>query len=140
MGDTAIKNDQDKTRFDLVNYKQYTMLADIFTFGAKQYGERNYLKGWGLDLDRVYAALERHVQAWRGGEVLDPESGFEHILHAAACCFMISEISDMRIGRMKAEVKGHNDPRGIRERRKPLDVDMPGAKEGRYVPLEDWTD
>ena len=57
-------------------------IVEILTFGASKYGADNWQ---GLDNfeARYYAALERHLQAWRKGEKVDPESGKLHLAHAA---------------------------------------------------------
>ena len=36
-----------------------------------------------MDWSRVFAALQRHMWAWWGGEDKDPETGMSHLYHAA---------------------------------------------------------
>ena len=59
-------------------------IVKILTFGAAKYAPNN----WQLvdnGTDRYYAALMRHLVAWRKGELIDPESGESHLSHAACC-------------------------------------------------------
>ena len=78
------KLDAGKRRFDLVPFEVLDVLADVLTFGAAKYQPNN----WQLVPDgaaRYYAALMRHLQAWRAGERNDAESGLPH-LGLALCC------------------------------------------------------
>lgn len=48
------------------------------------------ITGKGVDIDRYYAALLRHVMAWRSGESNDPESGMPHLWHVLTnAAFMV---------------------------------------------------
>lgn len=77
------KDDGEKLRYDLIPPEFLSGTADILTFGAAKYGERNWEKGmrWG----RPFAALMRHMWAWWRGERADPETGKSHLWHAACC-------------------------------------------------------
>ncbi len=79
----GVKFDKDKLRFDLTPPEVEEALATILTFGANKYGDRNWEKG--MDWGRLYAAMKRHLNAWRKGEKLDPESGCPHLWHAFTC-------------------------------------------------------
>lgn len=78
--DIAIKHDDGKLRMDLITPEMINGLAEVLTFGAKKYSDRNWEKG--LDKDRLYAACMRHMNTWRGGIDLDDESGLHHLKHA----------------------------------------------------------
>ena len=54
-------------------------IAEVMTYGANKYGDNNWQ---GVETDRYYAALMRHLQAWRKGELVDEESGLHHLKHA----------------------------------------------------------
>jgi len=95
----AIKNDKDKTRMDLLPPKALEGIAKIFTFGAKKYNDYNYKNGDGLDWDRPYAAMIRHLNAWNDGEDLDPETGQSHLYHAGCCIMMLIDLVDSEIGK-----------------------------------------
>jgi len=79
----GVKFDGGKPRMDLLPPELMEGVADVLTFGAQKYGERNWELGmnWG----RPYAALMRHMIAWWGGEDNDPETGMSHLAHAGCC-------------------------------------------------------
>jgi hypothetical protein len=81
---TGKKFDAGKPRYDLIPPVVLEQLATVLTFGAEKYGPNN----WQAVPDahnRYYAALMRHVEADRGGEVYDEESNLPHLTHALAC-------------------------------------------------------
>ena len=62
----------------------------VLTFGATKYARDN----WKFvdDSKRGYFdALQRHVWAWRQGEILDKESGIHHLAHAMCCLMFLYE-------------------------------------------------
>ena len=75
------------SRFDLVPAAAMVHVADVYGKGAEKYAERNWERGyvWGLS----YAALQRHLHAFWGGEDDDPESGLPHLAHAAWHCLAL---------------------------------------------------
>lgn len=75
----AIKHDSGKLRYDLIPPEILEALATLYTFGADRYGDNNWQ---GVEEHRYYAALERHIQAHRKGEKIDPDSGLLHAAHA----------------------------------------------------------
>ena len=74
------KMDQEKTRLDLIPAWTLEALGRVLTYGAKKYAPDNW-KRMENGNDRYYAALLRHLTAWRGGEVEDPESKLPHLWH-----------------------------------------------------------
>lgn len=58
---------------------------------ALSFGDRKYGVGTWKDIgfDKFLAALMRHVGKRMGGEVLDQESGIDHLGHAMANCVLI---------------------------------------------------
>ena len=78
----GLKYDEDKLRYDLIPARVLQWLARILSFGAKKYSANNWQK---IEVDRYYAAMMRHVEAWRLGEWLDKESGYPHLAHALCC-------------------------------------------------------
>lgn len=86
------KNDDQKTRYDLLPQRPLHLLAEVYTFGAGKYSDRNWEKGmrWG----RVFAAIMRHLWAFWGGENNDEESGLPHLAHAAFGCLALMEYKD----------------------------------------------
>lgn len=81
MGTEAgVKDDAGKLFYELIPTETMKGLAQILTFGANKY-TRN---GWQTVPDareRYTGALMRHFEAYRAGEILDPESGLPHIYH-----------------------------------------------------------
>lgn len=93
------KADEEKVRMDLLPPELLFAVADILTFGAKKYQDRNWEKGmrWG----RPFAAMMRHMWAWWGGKTatsenfllgdFDMETGRSHLWHAGCClAFLIA--------------------------------------------------
>lgn len=70
-----------KIRWDLMPVVAMRDTAQIWTFGAEKYGDRNWEKGF--DWSGPFASMMRHLQAWWAGEDFDPESGLSHLAHAA---------------------------------------------------------
>lgn len=92
----AIKHDKGKIRMELLPPYALEEIAKVFTHGAEKYEDFNYLKGKGLDLNRLYGACLRHLNSWKKGELDDKESNYSHISHAACCLMMILEIENRR--------------------------------------------
>ena len=68
-------------RFDLIPTSPLRHLAEHFGRGATKYGDRNWEKGYAWSLS--YAAAQRHLNAFWGGEDYDPEFPDSHHLDAA---------------------------------------------------------
>lgn len=85
----GVKFDQGKTRYELLPPEFLAATADILTFGAAKYGDRNWEKG--MHWSRVFGALMRHLMAWWAGNSKDDETGKSHLWHAACClAFLIA--------------------------------------------------
>lgn len=91
------KDDQYKSRHDLLPPELSETVALVLAFGASKYGERNWEKGmaWG----RPFAALMRHMWAWWKGEDLDVETGYSHLWHAACCIAFLIAYEERGIGK-----------------------------------------
>ena len=74
------KDDNGKIRMDLIPPEAIFAFAEVLTFGAKKYTDRNWEKG--IELDRLFAATQRHLWAMWKGELIDPESNLPHSYHA----------------------------------------------------------
>jgi hypothetical protein len=82
------KHDDGKARWDLVPDAPLRAVVMVLTYGAKKYAP----EGWRQVSEprrRYYAAAMRHLDAWRGGEILDTESGLPHLAHAACCLLFL---------------------------------------------------
>lgn len=76
------KFDTGKLQYDLVPFECLDELAKIMTYGCIKYGKPS---GWQFVEDmenRYFAALMRHISAYRRGEIFDAESGYRHLSHA----------------------------------------------------------
>jgi len=96
MGDSALKFDQEKERFDLLPSYPLWEVVRVYTFGISKYGENNWRKGmkWG----RLFAASLRHLFKWWMGERVDEESGLHHLAHVVWQCFALMEYERVNIG------------------------------------------
>lgn len=89
----GVKYDTDKLRYDLIPPEASASLAKVLTYGASKYGPDNWMKVDDV-IPRYYAAMQRHVEAWRSGEHTDPESGLTHLSHAMACLSFLIALED----------------------------------------------
>lgn len=87
-----MKYDSEKLRYSLIPSAVLAEEAKVMTFGAKKYTADNWRKC--DDLSRYVDAMYRHVEAWRMGEKLDPESGAHHLAHARCCLAFLMELDD----------------------------------------------
>ena len=83
----GVKFDEDKPRMDLIPPEALFAAAKILGYGANKYSARNWEKG--MDWGRVYAAAQRHMNAWWEGERYDIESGYSHLWHALVNVLML---------------------------------------------------
>lgn len=71
-------------------------IARVYGYGARKYKPGNWLKGypysWSLD------AMQRHIEAFRRGEEIDPESGLSHLAHASFHCMGLMHFSMTNTG------------------------------------------
>ena len=58
--------------------------------GAEKYGPYNWREK-GVRLSVYLAAIDRHLAAFKDREDTDPESGFSHLSHVAACLAIIAD-------------------------------------------------
>ena len=87
----AMKYDGEKVRLDLLPADPIIDVGKVLTYGAKKYSERNWEKG--LAWSRCYGAALRHLLAWHKGETNDPETGLNHLAHAACEILFLLEFS-----------------------------------------------
>ncbi len=93
--DEGVKFDGDKLRMDLIPVEAITGLAEVLTFGARKYGDRNWEKG--MDWSRLYAATLRHLFSWWSYGPED-ESGYSHIKHALTDIAMLVAYEERNAG------------------------------------------
>lgn len=102
----GLKFDNGKIRMDLLPPELLFAVAQILTFGAAKYADRNWELGmkWG----RVFGALMRHLWAWWGGKgpttssflfgELDEETKFSHLWHAGCCIAFLIAYEERGVG------------------------------------------
>ena len=102
------KQDAGKTRIDLIAPEFLVATANVLTFGADKYGERNWENGmsWG----RSFGALMRHLWAWWAGEKADPETGMSHLHHAACCLMFLIAYEERKLGTDDRKLPVDNSP------------------------------
>lgn len=84
------KHDGDKVRLDLVEPSLINAVGRVRTFGVKKYpDEQSWRK---VSKQRYIAATMRHFEAYRSGELLDPESGLPHLWHVACNIMFLIEL------------------------------------------------
>jgi len=76
----ATKNDQQKTRYELLPVEALEGVAKVLTYGAIKYEDNNWRKG--MTWSRVFGATLRHLWAFWRGEDFDDEWGLSHLDHA----------------------------------------------------------
>jgi hypothetical protein len=66
--------------------------AWVHKLGAEKYGAFNW-RETGVCATTYISAIMRHLNAWRDGEDLDPESGISHLAHIACSCNILMDAS-----------------------------------------------
>jgi len=88
--DGDMKADNGKLRYDLIPVHALEGIAQIFTYGASKYDDHNWKKS--KYPDRYYAAMCRHIAEVRKGNMIDDESGLNHLDHALVSLMMYREL------------------------------------------------
>lgn len=74
-----------KTPLGLIPPHAMEQTALVHQLGATKYGAFNW-RDSGICASTYVNAILRHLNAWRDGETLDPESGISHLAHIACSC------------------------------------------------------
>ena len=74
------KNDRldDKPRWELLPLNLLEHVVNVYTAGAKKYGEGNWMN-LSDGFRRYKGAMMRHLVAYENGEIRDPETGCYHL-------------------------------------------------------------
>lgn len=103
IDDKGTKNDKGKPRWSLLPTGTIDVVVAVLEFGATRYQVDN----WQHVLDhrrRYYDATMRHLDAWWGGEKVDPDSGLPHLGHAVAGLLFLMWFDEQRVSPfMKSE-------------------------------------
>lgn len=88
MTEKGIKFDSKKTCYHLIDPDFEESVAKVATFGLNKYGEFNW-QSVDSAHKRYFNALRRHIKEWEKGNILDNETGFPHLAHAAWNCMAL---------------------------------------------------
>lgn len=79
-------------RYDLIPTKPLHALAEHYGKGAEKYEKVNGVDNWrnGYEWSLSKAALQRHLEAFWGGEDIDEETGSLHIIAVAWHAFTLA--------------------------------------------------
>lgn len=116
----GMKYDGGKPRWDLLPMDVLEEVVEILTMGARKYTPDNWKYVDNAE-NRYYAALMRHLVAWRKGEKMDPESGKNHLAHVGCCLIFLhyfdlhrrdkrNEETEKKAGERKDNKKTHHKP------------------------------
>lgn len=83
---------KDKIRYSLVPTKAHKEWAQVLTFGATKYPADNWRKGFPFST--CLDSLQRHIELYKAGEDIDPESSLSHLAHAMCNIGFLIEFSD----------------------------------------------
>ena len=86
--EVGTKLDNDKLRWSLLPSGTIAQVIQVLEYGAKKYSVGNWVNVPD-GKTRYYDAAMRHLDAWRGGELNDSESGLPHLAHAACCILFL---------------------------------------------------
>lgn len=88
MEEQALRYNQDKPQYSLIDFKSLEPLVRVMEFGAKKYDRENWKKG--LSKECILDSLLRHTLKLSDGEEIDEESKLHHIGHIMANCMFYS--------------------------------------------------
>ena len=80
--EVGLKYDKGKPRYSLIPPILTESVAKVLTFGAEKYAPNSWQTVPNAE-ERYLDALMRHLEAYRGGERVDEESGLTHLSHLA---------------------------------------------------------
>ncbi len=84
------KFDGGKLEYGLLPPYALKATVDVLTLGAQKY-ERDNWKKVPDSKRRYFDAMQRHIWAWKEGNILDPETGKHHLAHAMCCLMFLYE-------------------------------------------------
>jgi hypothetical protein len=90
------KFDGDKLQYGLVPPLALRETVKVLTFGAQKYEPDN----WRRVPDghrRYFDAAQRHIWAYKEGEIIDPESGVNHMAHAICCLMFMLDLDETQV-------------------------------------------
>jgi hypothetical protein len=94
------KFDGGKLQYGLVPPLALRETVKVLTFGAEKYEPDN----WRRVPDgprRYFDAAQRHLWAYKEGEIYDPETGVNHIAHAICCLMFMLDLDEGKYNETK---------------------------------------
>jgi hypothetical protein len=83
-----------KTPLGLLPWTALVQVAGVFAVGAKKYGAYNWrTKGQPVQHVTYVEAAFRHLAAYMDGQTIDPETGCNHLAHAACGLLILLDAS-----------------------------------------------
>lgn len=83
-----------KTPLGLLPWSALVQVAGVFAVGAKKYGSYNWrTKGQPVQHVTYVEAAFRHLAAYMDGQTIDPETGCNHLAHAACGLLILLDAS-----------------------------------------------
>ena len=95
-GLNAVKSDIGKPPMSMLPGAALVAVAEVLDFGAQKYGRDNWRQGFSYS--RLVDAMLRHIYAFQEGEDYDPETGLNHIAHAACCALFLLHYTENAVG------------------------------------------
>ena len=93
-----LRKDNGKVRWSLLPWKSIYEVLLVFEFGANKYSPN----GWreGMDWDRVYNSLQRHLYKWWVlKEKYDEETGIHHLAHVIVNALFLLTYEKEKLGK-----------------------------------------
>lgn len=88
MDKEALRYNDGKLRWSLVDFDALEDMVRVLEFGAKKYSDNNWKKG--LKTSEIFESMMRHMSAYMRGEDVDPESGLSHTGHILCNAMFLS--------------------------------------------------
>jgi hypothetical protein len=85
------KFDSGKPEYGLLPPHALEEVAKVLTIGAKKYAPNNW-RYVNNGPTRYFDAAQRHLWAYKRGELTDPETGISHIAHAICSLMFIADL------------------------------------------------
>jgi len=81
VSETGGRKETKAEAFHLLPWESLEEVARVYHFGTLKYEPHNWRRGIPYSL--LFAAAMRHLSRWYQREDIDPESGLNHLAHAA---------------------------------------------------------
>jgi hypothetical protein len=87
----GVKYDTGKPEFALMPPISEREVVKVLTAGAQKYSRENWRKVEDAH-HRYLSAAGRHINAYKSGELNDPDDGLHHLAHAICCLLFITDL------------------------------------------------